>query len=187
MKIKYPKSFFGNIDINEGMLQIGIPMEYAESIDINGVSSDVNMDSNLKNEFSQVEIDLVSGNANVQCVSIDVLNCHSTSGTLTVQNTLLNRVIVDTTSGDIDVSNLSSQDGRVDAHTVSGKITLSYDKLCHTEVDTVSGDVRLDIPENSTIDLEFDSVSGDLNGNYNKNSDGVYVNVDTTSGDLTID
>ena len=184
--VKYPKVFFSSFNLTEGVLQIGIPKDYAESIQIDGVSSRVEMNSFLKNSFDTFDVDTVSGDIYVSCTEIGTLKVSSTSGELDVEQTVLKTVNADTTSGDITISNLSSSSEKVDVDSTSGRITLSYDELCETRVNTVSGDVTLSIPADTKIDLDFDSVSGDLRGDYNKSSEGIYIYVDTTSGDLTI-
>jgi len=189
VKIKYPKygwNSWGGINITQSLLQIGIPEDYAESVQVSGVSSEIRMNSHLANSFVQFDIDTVSGNADVQCLQIDVLEFDSTSGDLKVERTILNSVSADTTSGDMNIANVGSEGGKVGISTISGRVKIFYDELCETRVNTTSGDVQLDIPDDSKIDLDFDSVSGDVSGDYNKNSDGVSVNIDTVSGDLDI-
>lgn len=185
--IKYPKVFWGNLSITKSSLAVGIPADYSDRIFVDGVSSEVFLDNIGNNEFSEVKVNTVSGDVYIKCNSIDALKLHSVSGELDVRQTKINSLDVDTTSGNIDVASLSSDCTNVKADTVSGRIHLVYDSLCKTSIDTTSGDITLDIPEGSKIDLNFDSVSGDVKGDYNKSSDGVYVEVDTTSGDLTIE
>lgn len=185
--IEYPKVFWGNLNITKSSLMIGIPADYSESIFVDGVSSDVLLDGIGNNEFEEIKINTVSGDVFIKCNSIDMLSLHAVSGKLNVRQTMINSLNADTTSGDIDVSSLSSDCVSVAVDTVSGRVNLVYDSLCRTSIDTTSGDVTLDIPDGTKIDLDFDSTSGDAKGDYNKSSDGVYVKVDTTSGDLTIE
>jgi len=186
VEVKYPKLFLGNLNITESMLQIGIPADYSKNIKVNGVSSDIIMKDYLKNSFAVFDVGTVSGNVDILCSEIDSLLFNSISGELTVTDTVISYVTADTTSGDMDIKNLSEQSRKVSVNTVSGKVIISYDKLCETIVDTTSGDVTLNVPEGSIINLDFDSTSGDINGNYTSNSSGVNVSVDTVSGDLTI-
>ena len=186
VQVKYPKLVFGNLNITESLLQIGVPAGYAENISVNSVSADIIMKDYLKNSFEVFDVDTVSGDANIQCTAIDSLLFNSTSGRLTVSDTTVSYVTADTTSGDLDIKNISAESRKVSINTVSGKVSISYDKLCETVIDTTSGDVRLSIPGGVAIDLDFDSVSGDIDGNYTSNSNGIPVSIDTVSGDLII-
>ena len=78
------------------------------------------------------------------------------------------------------------EDSYVNVNTVSGSVSLTYDVLCETHINTTSGDISLNVPEDSVMKLDYDSVSGDINGSYSTNSAGVYINIDTVSGDLNI-
>ena len=185
--IEYPKVFWGNLSITKSSLMIGIPADYSEGIVVDGVSSEVFLEGISKNEFQEIKIYTVSGDVFIKCESIDMLKLNSVSGDLNVRQTMINSLDVDTTSGNVDISSLSADCARVNVNTVSGRINLVYDSLCPTNINSTSGDVTLDIPSDTKIDLDFDSTTGDVNGDYNKSSEGVYVKVDTTSGDLTIE
>lgn len=186
VNIKYPKTFWGSLNITESQLQIGIPVGYDANVRVHGVSSEIKMDQ-IENSFTELDLDTVSGNADVSFTQVDSLEFDSVSGDLVVIQTVLGNVNAHTTSGDMEIKNISSQNSSVRVDTVSGNVTIVYDALCETKINTTSGDVTLTIPSDSIIDLDYDSVSGDLRGNYNKNSDGVYVYVDTVSGNLNID
>ena len=186
VQVKYPKLFLSNLNITESVLKIGIPADYSENININGVSSEISMRDYLENSLSLFEVNTVSGDAQITCNSINSLVFDSTSGDLEVSDTVVSSVKADTTSGNIEVKNVGDECTKVSANTVSGRVLIYYDKVCETIIDTTSGDVTLYIPEGSMLDLDFDSVSGNLNGNYTSNSAGTGVSVDTVSGNLTI-
>jgi len=185
--IEYPKVFWGSLSITKSSLMVGIPADYSDRIFVDGVSSRVLLEGIGNNEFQEIKIHTVSGDVFIKCESIDMLSLNSVSGDLNVRQTMINSLEADTTSGDVDISSLSSDCVSVKVDTVSGRINLVYDSLCQTNIDSTSGNVTLDIPDDAKIDLDFDSTSGDVKGDYNKSSEGVYVKVDTTSGDLTIE
>ncbi|MBN2879157.1 MAG: DUF4097 family beta strand repeat protein [Clostridia bacterium] len=185
-KVKYPQMVFGNLNITDSQLRVGIPADYAQDIKISGVSSDVSMESFLKNSFAELEVGTVSGDINIYCTQVDTLDITTTSGNITSQETVLGKVLVNTTSGDVELSNIDSEDNYVNVNTVSGSVNLHYDVLCETHINTTSGDISLTMPEDSVMKLDFDSVSGDINGEYSTNSAGTYVNIDTVSGDLNM-
>jgi len=185
-RVKYPQMMFGNLNITDSQLRIGIPADYSQDIKISGVSSDINMKSSLKNSFTELEVGTVSGDIDIQCTQVDTLDITTTSGSIIAQETVLGKVLVNTTSGDVELSNIDSEDSYVDVNTVSGSVNINYDVLCETYIDTTSGDISLTMPEDSVMKLNFDSVSGDINGDYSTNSAGTYVSVDSVSGDLNI-
>lgn len=182
IKIEYPK--LRGLNIVDGSLQIGLPESYAGEIKINSVSSDTSTQGLLGNMLARFSVDTISGDANVSWAHIEELYYSSTSGDTLVQAEKIERVQIDTTSGTLEVRGISEDCTFVKANSVSGKVILDYNELCKTKVDTVSGNVILSIPEGTKIDLDFDSVSGDVDGNYNKNTSGVEVIINTVSGDL---
>ncbi len=184
--VKYPDDWWIGINITDSLLSVGIPSDYDKNIKIYGVSGSIFMDSPLSNSFEEIKVSTVSGDLDINCEKANVLDFNSTSGSLAVQKTVIGSLYADTTSGDINVSNMNSAEGDIVIDTISGRVYLVYDILCKTRIDTVSGDVTLDIPNDSIIDLNYNSVSGDINGSYNANTAGVFIRVNTTSGDLNI-
>lgn len=185
IKIEYPK-FSRGLSIIQGLLQIGIPESYSGSISIDSVSADINTYGQLNNTFDELQVDTVSGDLNFECIELERFGFHSVSGRATFTAKINGEVFVDTISGDVDIKTVNSGNAKVGVDTVSGKVKVGYDVVCNTDIDTISGDVTLDLPSDVKIDLDFDSTSGDLDGDYNKSSEGEYVQVDTVSGDLTI-
>ncbi|MEX1376826.1 MAG: DUF4097 family beta strand repeat-containing protein [Eubacteriales bacterium] len=190
VKIKYPKYNFGSwggLNIIRGLLQIGIPASYSENLYVSGVGSNIKINDGISNSFAKLDLVTVSGDVRIDCEKISFIDFESTSGALTVENTLIDTISVDTTSGDISIDNIIGESGNINVSTISGSVKLDYDALCKTKIHTISGDVMLKIPADTKMDLDYSSISGDISGSYSPSSDGITVDVNTTSGDLNIE
>ena len=139
------------------------------------------------------------------------LNVTSTSGDQTVRGTGCGEVFMHSTSGELSFDGscrdvyMDSNSGKVrfggsclnfGAETTSGDVEAAISSaLDEVDIECTSGDVYLTLPTNTGFTLEFDTASGSFNSdlpmskrgdNYVFNGGGAEIDVDTTSGDLTV-
>lgn len=157
-------------------LTVTLPESYAAEIEIDGVSSDVNVDFG---SYESVSIHTVSGD-----VKLDSVDTES--------------VRVGTTSGEVD---LESGRGKAQVDTVSGDVDLQFAELTgNVDVQTTSGEVKLMIPDSEGFKVDFKSTSGELRStkelgdltSEKRKLRGVYgsgmfdIEASTVSGDITL-
>lgn len=172
--------------------------------------SDATITLSIPNSFSdRGTLKLVTSSGDIQTsnLSLDSLSISTASGDSKVSNLNLNYYSLNSSSGDSHFSNLSilnetnlsssSGDlvgsgnlGKVIANTTSGDINLKFENsLKNSSLSSVSGSISLSLPTNSGYKINYETTSGDLNSSSGKLSAGdesSIINVNTTSGDLTI-
>ncbi len=124
---------------------------------------------------------------NDKCVTVEIpktlvtFEAENTSGKLVAQSIDANSCKVDTTSGDIELSSVTT-DGRTEIESTSGDIKINELKASEAEVDTTSGDITVSSAE-ITGKYEVKTTSGTVNiGGINANS----LEFDATSGQANI-
>ena len=157
-------------------LTVKIPSSAAEklkSINTDSVSAEVNIIGVAAS--GKIEIDTVSGGANLKNIKTEKLD-------------------IDTVSGSIKAAGEFTE---LESDSVSGDVTVSsVTPLKKLDCDSTSGNIRLTIPKNSGFTLKADTVSGDISCGLptvseSKNrrvcGDGsADFETDTVSGDLII-
>ncbi len=177
-------------------LDIQIPKDYDQDIAVHGVSSDVmfNSDSMF---LDSINIDTVSGTVNFDTLHADNLTINTVSGEVN-GDFPDGKVKINTISSSVYITRLSKT---ANIDTVSGDITITTTENNNMTLDSVSGDIEISLENDKEFYVNFDSVSGDLECDIplvivrQKNSDfeghtgdknAAEFNVDTVSGDLTI-
>ena len=157
-------------------LTVKIPSSAAEklkSVNTDSVSAEVNIIGVAASD--KIEIDTVSGGANLKNIKTEKLD-------------------IDTVSGNIKAAGEFTE---LESDSVSGDVTVSSaTPLKKLDCDSTSGNIRLTIPKNSGFTLKADTVSGDISCGLptvseSKNrrvcGDGsADFETDTVSGDLII-
>ena len=157
-------------------LTVKIPSSAAEklkSVNTDSVSAEVNIIGVAASD--KIEIDTVSGGANLKNIKTEKLD-------------------IDTVSGSIKAAGEFTE---LESDSVSGDVTVSSaTPLKKLDCDSTSGNIRLTIPKNSGFTLKADTVSGDISCGLpavseSKNrrvcGDGsADFETDTVSGDLII-
>lgn len=145
LMIHHQKSrwFFGvSLKTRSKSLTVKIPRDYLESfrsVKIDSTSAKITITELIASE--KIEIDNVSGAAELTDIKTALLDCDTVSGDFTA-------------SGEITELDYNSTSG-------DANITTSV-PMRKLEIDTVSGNVTVSIPENNGFTLEFDTVSGDF-------------------------
>ncbi|MBR0039981.1 MAG: DUF4097 family beta strand repeat protein [Oscillospiraceae bacterium] len=132
-----------------------------------------------------LDLDSASGGQTVlrTTVSGDV-TANAASGSFTAELLDCGKLDVETASGAVRAEDLFCSS--VDIDTASGAVSLGFDAAPgKVEIETASGAVTLAFPKGTGLDLDFDTASGKLRGEVVYG--GLPVDVDTTSGSLTIE
>ncbi|WP_278415857.1 DUF4097 family beta strand repeat-containing protein [Lactobacillus taiwanensis] len=139
-----PKEFTGFLTIRSqsGDVYINKIPSYC-MIDITAVSGDLLL---AHSTLKRVQADLKSGDIAVSATSANVFHINAHSGTLTADNiNAKEEISYHTTSGNIDLENISSKNFFIDTKT--GKITVNQLKSQNIEILTDSGNITLNNSE----------------------------------------
>ena len=155
-------------------LTVKIPSSAAEklkSVNTDSVSAEVNIIGVAAS--GKIEIDTVSGSAELKNIKTARLDIHTVSGEGNAEGEI-SELESDSVSGDITVSSAVSLE-KLDCDSTSGNIrlTIPKDSGFTLKADTVSGDISCGLPTVSesknrrvcgdgSADFETDTVSGDL-------------------------
>ena len=173
-------------------LLVQVPDQLLATLDVETTSANVRISGSYVQE---VEVSTTSGNVELTGVDTAELSVSTTSGNVSGDAAVL-QAEVETTSGDVSLHTARGES--IQLGSTSGDLCLSVadPAVSEIELDTVSGDVSLELPAGLGFTLTFDTVSGDLNtgshslimrdGRYLSGSGGCEIEVDTTSGDLSL-
>jgi lia operon protein LiaG len=157
ISIQHPKSVFNSFgSIQNYRLDVHIPSDYSDTVEINTVSSDVTAHGlelkslkcgtvsgsiNIEGSYENLKFDTVSGSLISGFLNTDKSFFHSTSGSMKA----------DSFKGDLDFS------------TTSGSLDVKYSDFNNNiNITSVSGDSKIRLPENSQFYLKLDSISGSI-------------------------
>lgn len=171
------------VEITTVSAGISAPELSARSIDWSTTSGDMTAQFF---DTAELHLDTVSGVTNVTSdTDVRKVKIGSTSGDISLALGVVEELDVSTVSGRVQAEAL--QCGSADLESTSGDITLQLRDLAGPcDIDTVSGRVKLSLPEGAAFDLDFDTVSGKLDSELTGTPGGVPIEVDTTSGNLTL-
>ena len=155
-----------------------------------------------------LKINTSSGDITVNNISANTLNASSASGDVDLNNCDLNYLYSSSSSGDINLNavnsyvetNLSCLSGSIDGTgnfgvltgtTSSGDISVTFkNNLNNVFLSAVSGDIDLYIPSDCGYEAIYTTISGELNSSNDNLFNGDKsnkININTTSGDLSIE
>lgn len=177
-------------------LTITLPAQYEGSLTIKNVSGNINADA-LTSPLAAIAVDTVSANCTFVGIDVGRIQYTGVSGDLSVDGTVQNGLVFNTTSGNVDIHGLS---GNANIGSISGNTQLTFEQAGDITVGTTSGNVQLYLPSETGFSLDFDSVSGKLDSDFsitldqaNKNAlsgtvgdGGVRISIATVSGDASI-
>ena len=155
----------------------------------------VKIPSNVANGLKAVTSDSVSAEVTITGISAsDKIEIDTVSGGANLKNIKTEKLDIDTVSGSIKAAGEFTE---LESDSVSGDVTVSSaTPLKKLDCDSTSGNIRLTIPKNSGFTLKADTVSGDISCGLpavseSKNrrvcGDGsADFETDTVSGDLII-
>ncbi len=169
-------------------------------VGLNFRNSDLKLDIYLPKSYSEsVSINTVSGDLNIEGFDMDGFNFSSVSGNLNALSLSTKDSGMNTTSGDAVIKGFC---GNLRFSSVSGDIDIKYSNFnSNLKINTTSGESKIKLPESSGFSLKFDSVSGSTHSNFplsTKEKPGSHhseallgngtnrIEVNTVSGDLDI-
>lgn len=181
--------------VEDGVLKI---MFAKSNVKFTGVFQSLNKDLTinvpLSAELTDVSIETVSADINLQSTTADRIELDTVSGD--VDGTLLVASEMDTETVSGEVNWTQSDFGTVDVESVSGAIDTGFTTMpSDIHMETVSGAMTLRLPENDGFKVDYDKVSGDFdcefNVKINKNmamykSGANKIQLETVSGNMKI-
>lgn len=179
-------SVSGMIDVDTTSGAILVSACAGRELNLDAVSGAVTVEESAVT--GTVGIDTTSGAITLRAIACADLDVDTISGVIAGEAVAVGRdADVDSGSGRLALRELSVS-GDVDVDTGSGAVELRFSgQPASVDVETASGAVMLAFPKGTVIDLDFDTASGRLSGTVNSAPKGVPVQVDTVSGDLTIE
>lgn len=166
-----------NFQIEHTKLDIYVPKSYSESIKANAVS----------------------GNLEMNGLSLDRMQFSSTSGNFTASSVGTKQTNFNSTSGKMNARSFS---GNLDFNSVSGGLDVEYSSFNHNiSAHTTSGGSKIKLPANSEFNVHFTSVSGKLRNSFPLTTTGLMekrkiegsvgrssnqISIGSVSGDATI-
>jgi hypothetical protein len=144
--------------------------------------------------FSDVTIETVSANINLESIHANMFDLSTVSGDVDGALLIADSMDAETVSGEIRWNEATFE--TVSAESVSGKVNVAFLSMPNNiEIETVSGAMTLSLPENDGFKVDYDKVSGNFDCEFdvkiNKNM-AMYKNgetkikLDTVSGNMKI-
>lgn len=141
-----------------GQVDIYVPNKYLNSIEINIVSGDANVDAYV----NETHISSVSGDVNINTSSA-IVEISSVSGDINV-NAPASDINVTSVNGDVNLELRPERDGSLNVNATNGDINIQLeDAIYQGNIDTTTGDVEDSQGEGTyTLDGDITATSGDV-------------------------
>ena len=172
-QIKKKKNLF---NFKNNKLDIYLTNEIFESLDIEGATSDINIDQGLT--FNNLEIENSTGNINIQSIVKNNIDIELSTGDLKVENSSFGNTNIEATTGDIKLLNVTCK--LLDIETTTGDIELSNTNCDSLNIEITTGKTKL---INSIVanDLHITGSTGDV---ILDAFDAKNINIKLTTGDV---
>jgi len=147
-------------DLKNGVLTISIT--YPKTITLGLINlADLYLDVYVPDNFSKdIKVSTVSGNLDIEKLSIENFNFKSISGNLKADSLSAKNWVIETSSGKV---NLNDPEGEIHADTISGDINTILKSFNNDlSVKTVSGEVNIYLPQDSSFRFALGSISGKI-------------------------
>lgn len=188
------RRFFHWGHVREKHLTVQIPADFApfSAMSLDAISATVSV-KNLS-IYGTLDIETVSGDVTLEAVGASATEVDTVSGNINAAGSNLGKLAIDTVSGVTVCRNLTATD--IDFSSVSGNMVLENALFATLEIDTTSGDVHVKRHEGAGFIAELDSTSGEFNtalavshskGYYRYGDESMRIEMDSVSGDLTIE
>jgi lia operon protein LiaG len=195
IEIIKPKTVFIGINIWRTKLDVYIPEDSLELLNIDAVSSDIEV-SDLK--VGEFEYTGVSGDLKGEMILADNIKANTTSGDIDIDS-YTGDLNIHVISGDLVLKDGSLSDN-IELTTISGDIYIEQEDSSSMNINTTSGDVGIKISEDAGFYLKANTVSGEIDNRFpieitssgRRNLQGKVgsgekeIVVSTTSGDIKI-
>lgn len=172
-QIKMKKSLF---NLKNNKLDIYLTNEIIELLDIEGGTSDININQGLT--FNNLEIENSTGNINIKSTVQNNIDIELSTGDLKLENSSFGNTNIEATTGDIKLLNMTCK--LLDIETTTGDIKLSNTNCDALNVEITTGKTKL-INTIVTNDLHIDGSTGDV---ILDAFDAKNINIKLTTGDV---
>lgn len=172
-QIKMKKSLF---NLKNNKLDIYLTNEIIELLDIEGGTSDININQGLI--FNNLEIENSTGNINIKSTVQNNIDIELSTGDLKLENSSFGNTNIEATTGDIKLLNMTCK--LLDIETTTGDIELSNTNCDALNVEITTGKTKL-INTIVTNDLHIDGSTGDV---ILDAFDAKNINIKLTTGDV---
>ncbi len=193
------QEFFDIIGAQHEMIIVDLPAGEYESLNLHSTSGDINVQAAYT--FDTIEVETVSGEAEVQAKGRERIKIHTTSGDISLLTADLasqqTAVELSSSSGEIGLNRVKA--ASVKLHTTSGKVRIHDTDSVILNIETASGDVcfansdfgdmqvsgtssKIQIQETNAETLNIKTVSGNVGF---ADSDFGEMLLTTTSGDIS--
>ena len=172
-QIKMKKSLF---NLKNNKLDIYLTNEIIELLDIEGSTSDININQGLT--FNNLEIENSTGNININSTVQNNIDIELSTGDLKLENSSFGNTNIEATTGDIKLLNMTCK--LLDIETTTGDIELSNTNCDALNVEITTGKTKL-INTIVTNDLHIDGSIGDV---ILDAFDAKNINIKLTTGDV---
>jgi len=196
IEIIQPKTILIGISIWRTKLDIYIPEDSIETLEMDTVSSDTSISELKLNEFN---FKTVSGDFKGESLFASELKLGLISGDVNLKDYTGN-IDVKVISGDVVLEN-GSQNENIEVVTVSGDVYVEQEDSSNMNIKTTSGDIEINLSEDARFYLRAKTVSGHIENRFPikitssgrrdleglVGSDEKEIAVGTTSGDINVD
>lgn len=172
-QIKMKKSLF---NLKNNKLDIYLTNEIIELLDIEGGTSDININQGLT--FNNLEIENSTGNINIKSTVQNNIDIELSTGDLKLENSSFGNTNIEATTGDIKLLNMTCK--LLDIETTTGDIELSNTNCDALNVEITTGKTKL-INTIVINDLHIDGSTGDV---ILDAFDAKNINIKLTTGDV---
>nr|WP_295971848.1 DUF4097 family beta strand repeat-containing protein [uncultured Bacillus sp.] len=198
LEVRLPEKMYEMIDVDLTSGDIMLDHITADKITLNTSSGDIETaDSEAVKSFS---VHSLSGDLTMKNIKAENLQIDLISGDSDIQNAATNAAVLSSTSGDIQMNQV---DGQIEASTMAGDIALMKEEMnSNMKIEATSGDVDIRFKKKpQSLSLKYNSASGEANVQLDgmvfdeksehsiigKIGNGQYsLDVRTASGDFTI-
>lgn len=137
-------------------------------------------------QFEKLNLELVSSDVYAEELPFKDMKMATVSGDLRLKNSTGKHLEIESVSGDVNAEIKGLE--KAEMASVSGDAVLTAEQTSpDVKFESVSGDLKLNIPENSKVDVSFNSMTGDLINDFGNSPDaGKKLNFSSLSGSATI-
>jgi lia operon protein LiaG len=161
VEIRRPIGFIFGINIYRTRLDIYIPEDSLEVLEINTVSSDAGI-SNLN--VGKLRFSSTSGDFNGRGITADSMELNSISGDFKLED-YTGDLDISTTSGDLVLKD-GTLNKNIEIITISGDLYIEQEDPGDISIETTSGEVGINLSEDAEFFLKAKTVSGDIRNNF---------------------
>lgn len=179
LKVSAPSQFFSFIKNIGLQLDVYIPEQLIDNINIEAKSGSISVEDTLS---SVIAISTSSGNIDIEQMVSDTVTLSASSGNIKAEQIVSDEITVSASSGNIELEDFEAN--LITASTNSGNQKLEGSKTA-IQAKSSSGNINVEVP-NLTDNSKLQSSSGNVNVTLDKQPTNLYVSHDKGSGSTSI-